>query len=195
MRKLSCISIALSVLLLCTSVAGAYSMWDIGVGDYLMVTGYNSTNNAGEYEMKAKDGDSGTIIDFTSWCAQQNEYLNTDTWYEIKDLLTPMDESAYLLSQYYSGVYSFTGLGDEADFQNALWSYDNGKTGISNTYTNLADTAAAGGWKNDGYVFIADLGSKQDLYVPGQPIPEPATMILFGTGLIGLAAIGRRKLS
>ncbi len=27
------------------------------------------------------------------------------------------------------------------------------------------------------------------------PIPEPATMLLFGTGLIGIAAIGRRKLS
>jgi hypothetical protein len=40
---------------------------------------------------------------------------------------------------------------------------------------------------------VASLGEDQDFAVAA-PVPEPATMLLFGSGLAGLAGYGRRKI-
>lgn len=81
----------------------------------------------------------------------------------------------------------------------------NGNTPASLVYEGKGDNVnIAGQTGNDAdhyYVAMEGYGGNldfNDIVVQMesiQPVPEPATMLLFGTGLIGLAGLGRKKFS
>jgi hypothetical protein len=54
-----------------------------------------------------------------------------------------------------------------------------------------AADAVAAGWENNGRVSL-QINGGQDVSVSASPVPEPATLLLLGTGLIGLARAPRK---
>lgn len=118
------------------------------------------------------------------------------------DTLSPF--SAYLYHQAVSGEYD-----DDADqfqyVQYAIWvsegeiALSDLTTSAENFYQDQQNLALAGGWSGLGNVRVLNLVDSsgrpsQDVLVEVSPIPEPATMLLLGAGLVGLVGVGRTKL-
>jgi hypothetical protein len=121
----------------------------------------------------------------------------------------PLDPfSAWLYTQAVNGAYGNDALDD---VQYALW-YQEGEIdydflisrGAQGFYTaelaNYVDDVDSGAWSGLGNVRVINVVTKrfgsnrQDVLVEVSPVPEPATMLLLGAGLIGLVGVGRTKL-
>lgn len=78
--------------------------------------------------------------------------------------------------------------GGDLWYKNDVWSYNFSNFSVGDSLTIELYVADCGWSGHGGFAFLDGIGVTNP-----KPVPEPTTMLLFGTGLAGLAAVGRRR--
>lgn len=139
---------------------------------------YIADNHAnGEVWEYAFDVQSGSLYDITDAQAQLNNILLAED---------TMPTSGYVFRNGQETAIDTTGL--------TAWSVGTAGTYNGTNYSFIIDISGLNWELSDlGFHWAAATCANDVIEGSAAPVPEPATMLLLGTGLIGLAGCGRKK--
>ncbi len=209
---------AVFLVVVCSGLAQALTLSEdaqlniIKEGSYWTQLHYNLDGN----DMTADSGrfhtfvtQYGKTIDTYSYCIDPEQVFYWDTPFEV-DLKSSNPDymaAAWLVYNFdpFDGVNKLAGDNIDviAALQIAVWesvlpgrfSYNYGNNdAVDDLYTSMMGALSKAEYSGiQGQYAAAVSGTMQDQLVAA-PVPEPATMLLMGIGLLGLGVVGRKRL-